>query len=65
MATRPSRNISLTAELDGFIDAELASGDYGNASEVVRTALKLLRERGEAGRPPVPRGGFPIGGGEC
>ncbi len=65
MATRPSRNISLTAELDGFIDAELASGDYGNASEVVRTARKLLRERGEAGRPPVPRGGFPIGGGEC
>ncbi len=65
MAIRQSRNISLTAELDRFIDAQLASGDYGNASEVVRTALKLLRDRGESGRTPTRRSAFPIGGGIC
>jgi len=43
MAQRPTRNFSLTPELSGFIDAQLASGEYGNASEVIRTALKLLR----------------------
>ena len=45
MANRLSRNVSLTAELDRFIEARLEAGEYGNASEVVRTALKLLRER--------------------
>jgi len=43
MAQRQTRNFSLTPELSGFIDAQLASGEYGNASEVIRTALKLLR----------------------
>ncbi|CAM8620029.1 type II toxin-antitoxin system ParD family antitoxin [Sphingobium sp.] len=47
MANRLSRNVSLTAELDRFIEARLEAGEYGNASEVVRTALKLLREREE------------------
>lgn len=45
MSNRLSRNVSLTPELDRFIETRLEIGDYGNASEVVRTALKLLRER--------------------
>jgi len=64
---RLSRNISLTPELGGFIDEQLAAGEYGNASEVVRTALKLLRD--QSGQPSVatvvPTGRWPVGGGEC
>ncbi|HEX7819009.1 MAG TPA: type II toxin-antitoxin system ParD family antitoxin [Sphingobium sp.] len=66
--TRLSRNISLTPELGGFIEERLASGDYGNASEVVRTALKLLRDReGPAVRQAVtnPDREWPIAGGDC
>lgn len=41
-----TRNISLTAPLDAFIDGRVASGRYQNASEVVRASLRLL-ERDE------------------
>ncbi len=44
MTIRQTRNVSLTPELDRFIDEQLAAGEYGNASEVVRTAIKLLRD---------------------
>jgi antitoxin ParD1/3/4 len=36
-------NVSLSDELAGFVNAEVASGDYSTASEVVRDALRLLR----------------------
>ncbi|OJX68687.1 MAG: hypothetical protein BGO92_19430 [Magnetospirillum sp. 64-120] len=36
-------NVSLPAEMAAFVEAELASGDYASASEVVRDALRLLR----------------------
>jgi PAS domain S-box-containing protein len=75
---RLSRNISLTPELGGFIDEQLAAGEYGNASEVVRTALKLLRDQsgGQSGGQSIvatPASiaavaalpGWPVGGGEC
>ncbi|WP_082543215.1 type II toxin-antitoxin system ParD family antitoxin [Sphingomonas sp. Leaf339] len=61
---RLSRNISLTPELGGFIEDQLASGDYGNASEVVRTALKLLRAQDAGALTGLPAT-WPIGGGEC
>jgi antitoxin ParD1/3/4 len=40
-------NISLTPELERAVKAKVASGLYGNASEVVREALResLLRDR--------------------
>ncbi|MET0365664.1 MAG: type II toxin-antitoxin system ParD family antitoxin [Sphingobium sp.] len=64
MTSRQTRNVSLTPELDQFINDRLASGEYGNASEVVRTAIKLLRDReGQSGT-----GGsnsWLVGGGEC
>ena len=41
----PTRNINLTDRLDGFIDRQVNAGHYGNASEIVREALRLLEER--------------------
>ncbi len=63
MTNRLSRNVSLTSELEGFINDCLASGDYTNASEVVRAALRTLRDGASAARP-LPAV-WPIGGGEC
>lgn len=36
-------NISLTPKLEGFVKAKVKTGDYNNASEVVREALRLLQ----------------------
>lgn len=38
-------NVSLTPELEKYIAARVKSGMFGSASEVVREALRLLRER--------------------
>ena len=38
-------NISLTRELEEFIARKVKKGLYKSASEVVREALRLLRER--------------------
>lgn len=52
MPTDQTRNVSLTAELNAFIGAQVASGRYHHASELVRSGLRLLQqqERGEATR---------------
>ena len=42
----PTRNVNLTAELDGFVLTRVESGRYEDASEVVRAALRTL-ERDE------------------
>ncbi len=42
-------NVSLTPELDAFVEAKVASGRYGSASEVVGEALRLMEEH-EDGR---------------
>lgn len=42
-------NVSLTPHLEAFIQGTVSSGRYQSASEVVRTALRLLEER-EQGR---------------
>jgi antitoxin ParD1/3/4 len=41
----PTRNINLTDHLDRFIERGVATGRYGNASEIVREALRLLEQR--------------------
>ena len=41
----PTRNINLTEHFDRFIEAEVGSGRYGNASEVVRDSLRLMESR--------------------
>jgi antitoxin ParD1/3/4 len=38
-------NISLTPELTDFVKAQVASGMYHSASEVVRDGLRLLKDR--------------------
>jgi antitoxin ParD1/3/4 len=39
----PTRNISLTPEQDAFIEKVVKSGEYQNASETVRDALRVLQ----------------------
>jgi antitoxin ParD1/3/4 len=41
----PSRNISLTPEQDAFVDRVVKTGEYQNASEAVRDALRVLQQR--------------------
>jgi antitoxin ParD1/3/4 len=48
MAIRTSMNVSLTPELEQFVQSRVASGQYQTASEVVREGLRLLEEREEA-----------------
>lgn len=43
----PTRNINLTDHFDRFVEQQVASGRYSNASEIVRDALRLLQEREE------------------
>jgi antitoxin ParD1/3/4 len=68
----PTRNISLTPEQDAFIEDVIKSGEYQNASEAVRDALRVLRQRRredvlklkalrlqiKAGREAIDRGDF-------
>lgn len=61
MPTDETRNVSLTAELNSFIRAQVASGQYQNASEVVRAGLRMLMRQArrdapqELLRPDEPR----------
>jgi antitoxin ParD1/3/4 len=68
----PTRNVSLTREQDTFIDKVVKSGEYQNASEAIRDALrilqqqrkedalklKVLRQQVEAGVDALERGDF-------
>lgn len=46
MAThRTTVNISITPELDAFLQSRVASGRYQTTSEVVREALRLLERQ--------------------
>lgn len=38
-------NVSLSPELEALIQEKVKSGDYNSASEVVREALRLLKEQ--------------------
>jgi antitoxin ParD1/3/4 len=40
----PTRNISLTAEQDDFVRKVVEAGEYQNASEAVRDALRVLQQ---------------------
>jgi len=41
----PTRNISLTEEQDDFVERVVKAGEYQNASEAVRDALRVLQQR--------------------
>ncbi len=49
MAVRVSKNVSLTPELEAFVDSQVASGRYQTASEVVRAGLRLLQAQERRG----------------
>lgn len=40
----PTRNINLTPEMDRFVDDRIRSGQYANASEVLRAGLRALEQ---------------------
>jgi antitoxin ParD1/3/4 len=40
----PTRNIHLSAELDAYVDERVKSGQYANASEVLRAGLRQLQQ---------------------
>jgi antitoxin ParD1/3/4 len=40
----PTRNINLTQQMDRYVDAKIQSGEYANASEVLRAGLRALEQ---------------------
>ena len=40
-------NVSLTPELEHYVNGKVQSGLYGSASEVIREGLRLLKEKEE------------------
>lgn len=40
----PTRNVNLTEQLDQYVDAKIRSGEYANASEVLRAGLRALEQ---------------------
>jgi putative addiction module CopG family antidote len=51
-------NVSLPQTWEEFVAGQVSSGEFGNASEVVREALRLLREQQEARAVEEMRGAF-------
>jgi antitoxin ParD1/3/4 len=45
MVNRTTVNVSLTPELDAFLQSRVRSGRYQTSSEVVREALRLLQHQ--------------------
>lgn len=41
----PTRNISLTAAQDAFVERVVKAGEYQNASEAIRDALRVLQQK--------------------
>jgi antitoxin ParD1/3/4 len=46
-------NVSLTPQLEKFVQTKVKSGRYHSASEVVREALRLLEDQGQARKQRV------------
>ncbi len=40
-----TRNVSLTAEQNAFVERVVKAGEYQNASEAIRDALRLLQQQ--------------------
>ncbi len=50
-----TRNVSLTDTLDRYVEDRVQSGEFQNASEVVRAGLRLLKAQEEADRLKLER----------
>jgi antitoxin ParD1/3/4 len=51
-------NVSLTPELEEMVNEKIRSGLYQTASEVVRDALRLLKQRDDEARRADQRAGL-------
>jgi putative addiction module CopG family antidote len=59
MPSKHNLNVSVTEHLASFVAAQLASGRFSSASEVVRAGLRLLeRDLATALRTDVPADGL-------
>lgn len=54
-------HLNLGAELDDFIQTQVDSGLYGNATEVVRDALRSMKDRREQRRLETIRALLAVG----
>ncbi len=61
MPPRASLNVSLSPELVAYIAAQVASGRYRSASEVVRAGLRLLQRESALPDVRLPRPSEPDG----
>ena len=52
-------NVSLTPELEALVNEKVRSGFYQTASEVVREALRLLKQRDDEARRADLQAGVP------
>jgi antitoxin ParD1/3/4 len=52
-----TRNVSLTPEIEAFINERVASGRFRSANEVVRAAIRLLEDQEHRHEATSPRGG--------
>jgi putative addiction module CopG family antidote len=52
-------NVSLTPELEQLVNEKVRTGLYQTASEVVREALRLLKQRDDEARRADQRAGLP------
>lgn len=63
MPTKHALNVSLTEQLRDFVEEQVQSGRFQTASEVVRSALRLLQDNprgsvGERGQGATDGGGL-------
>jgi len=46
----PTRNVNLTDHFDRFVEEQVSSGEFKNASEVMRAGLRLLEQHSRTER---------------
>ena len=49
----PTRNVSLTDELDSYVEQSVQSGHFDSASEVIRAAIRELKQSEEEDKAKV------------
>lgn len=50
MPAKHSRHIALTGPLAEWVDSQVARGEYASVSDLLRAAIRLLREQDESRR---------------
>lgn len=45
MPAKHSRHIALTGPLAEWVDSQVSEGEYTSVSDLIRTAIRLLREQ--------------------